>query len=404
MKRIIHYTLLILILNSCFLFSPKPRPETNFWGAYIPINAHAGFIKNYDANEFLESAIDPSALMRENYVRQSRPIYIIIASSIGYGIYYTFNVFGVIDLIDIEKSVYIAYVFLNFIILLFALILFEKIALQLTDDKISHASILLLSVFITSNFMTKAFFWTAHQQMMAFFIPLLSIYMCMNFKGMSTKWLYTLFFMCGIGMLAYGSFLILFSVCILYLIYTLYVQKYLFTYHAFNMLVIGSVLFILPTILWVLFLKYKGIMYYNHEVVQYRQLVWMGDAISISITAFFSALYINVGAFLKTTPKLYLFIALFAFTYCIQKINKGIAFQWNRNTKLILLNLFCFGCFFILLGYYADRLTFTLMPIILCLSITTIGGLLNNRKVELALLITVSLWHAINVLSYGPFA
>ena len=404
MKRIIHFTLLILLLNICYLFSPKPTPDTNFCGEYIPLNSYAGYIRNCDANEFLESAINPSALMRENYVRQNRPIYIIIASIIGYGIYYTFNVFGGVDLIDIGNSIYIAYVFLNFIILLLTLILFEKIALQLTDSKISYTSILLLSVFITSNFMTKAFFWTAHQQMMAFFIPLLSIYICMNFKKMSSKWLSTLFFMCGVGMLAYGSFLILFSVCILYLIYTLYVQKILFTYYAFIILSIGTVLFILPTTVWVLFLKYKDVVYYNHEVVRYRQIVWMSDAISISFISFLSAVYINLCAFLKTTSKLFPFVILLVFTFYIKKIKTGTVLQWDRNFKLIVLNLFCFGCFFIILGYYAFRLTFTLMPIILCLSIANTDNLLSTKNVKIALFVIVSIWHTINVFSYGPFS
>jgi hypothetical protein len=404
MKRIIHFTILILLLNLCFLFSPRPKPETNFCGEYIPINDYTGFIRNCDANEFLESAISPSALVRENYVRQSRPLYVIAASGIGYGIYYISNLFTSNDLIGLEKSMYVAYVCLNFIILLLALILFEKIALILTDDKMPYVAILILSVFIASNFMTKAFFWTAHQQMLAFLMPLLSIYISIHvIKGKSDVWLYILFFLMGVGMLAYGSFLILFGIFILQRCYIYYKESKI-TFYTILFLAISCTLFFMPTVLWIWFLKYIGIKYYSHEVVRYHQLVWMTEALSVSIGTFVSAMYVNVIEFFKTIHKLYLFIGLFAITVFVQKIKTGIAFEWNRNSRLILLNLFCFGCFFVVLGYYAGRLTFTLMPIILCLGVGNSGEMLRNKKVQVALLAIVSIWHAVNVLSYGPFS
>jgi hypothetical protein len=404
MKRIVHFTILILLLNLCFLFSPRPKPETNFCGEYIPINAYAGFIRNCDANEFLESAISPSALVRENYVRQSRPLYVIAASGIGYVIYYTSNLFTSEDLIGVEKSMYVAYVCLNFIILLFALILFEKIILILTKGEIPYVVILLLSVFIASNFMSKAFFWTAHQQMLAFLMPLLSIYISIHvIKGKSDMWLYVLFFLMGVGMLMYGSFLILFGVFILQRCYAYYEERKI-TLQSVVFLAISCLIFFMPTVLWIWFLKYIGIEYYSHEVVRYHQLVWMTEALSISAGTFVSAMYVNVIEFFKTIDKLYLFIGLLTITMFVRKIKTGIVFEWNRNSKLILLNLVCFGCFFIVLGYYANRLTFTLMPILLCLSVANSGQMLRNKKNQVALLITVSIWHAVNVLSYGPFS
>jgi len=355
MERIIHFTILILLLNICFLFSPKPTPDTNFWGEYIPLNTHTGFIRNRDSNEFIESAISPSALIRENYVRQSRPFYIIVASGIGYGIYYTSAIFKSVYVLNYAKSMYISYVCLNFIILLLALILFEKIAIILTSNAIPFVVILTLSVFIASNFMTKAFFWTAHQQMMAFLMPLLSIYIAMHInKGIQAKWMFALFFMMGVGMLAYGSFLILFSVFMMQLCYIYYKEKKIFTFKFIAFLGVGCLLFFAPTVLWICFLKYTGVEYYSHEVVQYRQFVWMIDALSVSVPVFVSTFYINVLDFFKTITKLLLFIGLFVIAMIVQKVKTGNLFQWSYNSKLILLNLFCFTCFFILLGYYAD--------------------------------------------------
>jgi hypothetical protein len=405
MKHVLHFAILILLLNSCFLFSPRPKSDTNFCGDYIAINAYAGFVRNCDATEFIESAISPSALLRENYVRQSRPLYVLVASGIGYTIYYTHTIFDSMHWLSIEKSMYAAYVCMNFIILILTLILFEKIVIRLTHGKIPYVVILLLSVFATSNFMTKAFFWTVHQQMFVFLMPLLGIYICMNIsKATHVKWVLLLSFLFGIGMLAYGSFLILFVVSIFYFCYVLYIKRKLFSIYTPILLVGAFVLFVLPTILWMFFLKYKGVTYYNHEIVRYRQLVWIIDEMSISFGAFVLALYQNALSFFKTIPRLYLFFTMLLITCVIRKIKNVNILAWNENTKLILLNLICFGGFFILLGYYADRLTFSLMPIILCLSVANFKGALSDKKMQIALMITVLIWHAVNVLSFGPFS
>ncbi len=404
MKRLLHFSILIILLNLCFLFSPKPTSDTNFCGEYIPLNSSAGFIRNCDATEFLESAIYPSALMRKNYVRQNRPLYVVTASFVGYGIYYISTIFESVFTLSLNKSIYIAYVFLNFTILLLALYLFEKIALKVTDGKISYLAVLMLSVFIASNFMTKAFFWTAHQQMFAFLMPLLSVYICLKFiREQSMKMLYTICFLLGIGMLIYGSFLILFVACMLYLVYLHYKSKTLLTVHTIAFFVKAGLLFIVPTFVWIFFLKMNGVEYYNHEVVRYRQIVWMLDALLVSPTELFAAVYYNITLFIPTVYKLLFFIGLVIIVYVFRLYHRSSVVS-SLDVNLLVLNLICFSIFFIFLGYYAYRLTFTLMPIMLCLAVANMGTLLASKKNQLILFSLVCVWHVYNVLSYGPFS
>ena len=404
-KRLIHFSILILLSNACFLYSPKPTIDTEFWGEYVPLNPYAGFILNYDSNEYIESAMSPSVLLRENYVRQSRPLYSVVASCVGYTVHYISSPFKNLFELTLKKSMYVGYVFLNFTILLLSLYFFDKIVRILTAGNISYTTTLMLSVFIASNFMTKAFFWTAHQQMFAFLIPLFCIYISIKWlKVMSTKNIYLYFFMLGLGMLMYGSFLILFVSALLYLCYILYDDKKLMSNHTFGFLFISCILFLLPTLLWILFLKYKGIEYYNHEIVRYRQLVWIIDSLSVSPTNFATALCLNLVEFISTLTMMYIFMAFVGVTIIFRKIKAQPAFIFDRNTKLILLQLGCFTVFFMLLGYYAERLTFTIMPILLCLSIAQAGSLLNAKKAQIAIFITVCVWHTYNVFSYGPFS
>jgi hypothetical protein len=404
MKHILHFSVLIVLLNGCFLFSPKPTSETNFCGSYVTLNSYAGFIRNCDATEFLESAIAPSALMRKDYVRQNRPLYIVATSCVGYGIYYVSTIFEDLYPLSLTKCMYIAYVFLNFSILLFALYLFDKISKKLTNGKISYEVILMLSVFIVSNFMTKAFFWTAHQQMFAFVMPLLSVYICTEFvRDQSIKVLYVVVFLLGVGMLIYGSFIILFVVCMLYLVYLKYISKTLLTVRTTAFFIIAGLLFVAPTLMWIFFLKMHGVVYYNHEVARYRQIVWMLDALLVSPTELFVAVYYNVIQFASTVYALFLFVGLLVITF-VFRLSNNESVQLKRNFNLLFLNLVCFAIFFILLGYYANRLTFTLMPILLCLCVANLGSLLDSKKNKLVLLILVCVWHAYNVFSFGPFS
>ena len=133
-------------------------------------------------------------------------------------------------------------------------------------------------------------------------------------------------FMMGVGMLLYGSFLILFVGFMIQLCNIYYKEKTFFTLRSIVSIAIGRLLFFVPTVLWIWSLKYAGVYYYSHEIVQYRQLVWMIVAISISVPVFVSTFYDNVLTFFTTIPKLYLFVGLFVITLLVQKVKTEIAF------------------------------------------------------------------------------
>jgi hypothetical protein len=63
----------------------------------------------------------------------------------------------------------------------------------------------------------------------------------------------------------------------------------------------------------------------------------------------------------------------------------------------------CFIGFFALLGYYPERLAYTLLPLVLCL----LAGLLPHwpaRYARPVALATAAGWHLYVLLSYGPFS
>jgi hypothetical protein len=405
MKLVLKYSFLIILLNCSFLFSPKPISKNHFCGEYLNLGKHAGFVINCDAYAFVGRSMKPSRLMEQNEIRQSRPLYILLGSVTGYGIYYISTPFKFIHNFTIEETTYLGYVLINFFILLSALFLFDRIATRLTNDAIPKSLIFILSIFIVSNFVTKAFFWTAHQQMFTFLTPLLSIYICIEYiQSISKKRMLLLSLLLGIGLLIYGNFLICFAAAIIYYAYHSIIQNKHYSLSQFAHVALCLILFLIPTISWILILKLNHITYYSHELVAYKQLIWIIETLNTSITAFILAATNNIHSFFQTVHCLYPFLALLIATISIRKYKTSFFMHLSRETGIILLNVFCFLTFYIMLGFYDARLTFTIMPVLLCLTVSQFTQTCYLKKMQVLLLAIAIIWHYINVTSYGPFS
>jgi hypothetical protein len=64
----------------------------------------------------------------------------------------------------------------------------------------------------------------------------------------------------------------------------------------------------------------------------------------------------------------------------------------------------CFLTFYWVLGFYEERLTNTLIPIIVCFWILIIGTKITEKKFTLILSSLALTWHLYVLLSYGPFS
>ena len=214
MKKVIRYSILILTVSVSFLFSPSPKSKKDYCGIYIRLNNSEGFTFNCDAGEFCTNARDPSKVLEDSAARQSRPLYILVASGIGYPIQWVTEQLSIPLFKNMEPDptmyagYYIAYIVINFIILLFSLLLFDSIAIHLSDGQISNLMLLVFQLLLTSNEITKTFFWTAHQQFFSMFTPLLTIWLSIIIiqKKYTLADISVFSLLCGILMLMYGNF------------------------------------------------------------------------------------------------------------------------------------------------------------------------------------------------------
>jgi len=405
-KFLIIAFLIIIITTVSFLFSPRPGPEVLKYNEnYIKINRLMGFYVVCDADAFIQYSQSPNLLFStQKYPQQSRPLYVLAGWLVGKPIQLLIEISGLSGpYFRNLRGYFLGYIFLNFIFLFFSIILFKKICDYYAKGR-AYDKLLLYSllIFLSSNIVTKAFFWTAHTQMLVFFVPLFCLYSILLLKNssLSFKYIILISFILGILPLFYASFVF----CLPSLVYALFIcKKNYLRIQNYPKIFACSLVFTIPTLLWIWILQMKNIPYYNHEIVAYRQFVWIFDSIKISPLFFLQKLWSNIIIFIMTFRGILFFIITITILFAILQFYK-IKIKGKENISNLLDIIFLIiiiSIFFLCMGYYQLRLTFTLEPLLLVL-IFILANLIK-KNIGVFLFIIAIIWHIINVFSYGPF-
>jgi hypothetical protein len=255
-------------------------------------------------------------------------------------------------------------------------------------------------ILLISNVVTKAFFWTAHQQMFTFLTPLLCVYamqwLSVN-KAASTKRISGISLFVGLSMLVYGNFVLL-GICFFAAL----------IYYRFSLVAIAlSILLIaLPTVIWLVILNYEGVAYYNHEIVHYRQFVWVADSLSVSISAFWEAMKTNDDIFIHTFGSINLIIVVLVLAAIYHTLTNKVKTSDRSLVGACWLVLAITLPFVFFMGFYQERLTYTLMtPMLILISLYYSERLKPIGKIrQVGLVLLVLTWHIYQVSRYGPFS
>ena len=430
MKKIFKYLAIILIANLSFLFSPPPDEEALNEGyhSYIPLNNHMGVIINGDSYIFIDCAIYPSNLMQQNSFRQARAFYVMAGAALGNTIYYlTSPLHGTIDRYLKEKNIfqngytvshpaqstkyfffYIGYVILNIIILLFSLLLFEKIIIAISGNWKNGSLLFAMLLFmLASNQETRLFFWTPHQQLLNIFTPLLCIHtgILILSRRINFQKILLMALAMGLLLLTYGNMLLLLPVFVCGYLYIEKKQSNRLTIASFLRAIIITIVFSLPMILWIVWLKSAGITFYNPELEEYREFVWITDAFKDSGSSIWRIFLSHSYHFLLTFGCLIIPLLFLLIAYLIYKRNAdllpGIRNRLNElmptTGRLLLFVLIETVLFFWLVGYYADRLTFSLVPVLFCYTTLILNFQKLDKKTIKGLILLIILYHIYNV-------
>lgn len=422
-KKLIQYSSIVLIVAVSFLFAKKPPenkgPDRLCPFNYVQLNNYMGFSMNCDAIEYLGGSVDPGFLFKDKYSRQSRPFYLITGSIIGYSIYiistpfhrYINNRFKFWfgnqipeEKVSLYLSHYAGLILINLLVLVFSLLLFEKIIYQITGNRkngnwIKYSLLLLL----ISNHITKTFFWTPHQQMFNTLLPILCIWLYLKFlaNGISSKKQLEMSFLFGTLLLFYGSFLLLLPIIIYSTFYNAIIVEKKKMIKCLQPALLNSIFFILPLLCWILVLKIAGIDFYSHETTYFREFVWVIDAMKDPNRSFLKELSANFFIYIKTTGIVIFPTSFLILVYFISQTNKRISERFPQKQIFILTTILIF-LFFYLLGYYSDRLTYSLSPLFIIYAAILLNSQKINNLKKVGIIIIILFWHLFILLNEMP--
>jgi hypothetical protein len=414
-------SLVALLLAVCLSFwlspAPKGAPDVEYWGHYQRMGPGLGFVVNHDSYGYLEVAHEPARLLLPREVRQSRPLYALLGAVAGYPFAAALRLAGRAGLVPASVlaqahyyGIYVGYVLLNGLALLASLLLFRSLFRHFTAGRGEGWQFYALAWVLVANPITKTFFWTAHQQLFAFLVPLFCLVLALHVArrpvlswGALGGWALVL----GLLPLVYGSCVLVWPALAFGLLWpggaaTAPRPNWRAT---LGKLALSAALFAVPTLLWIGLLYTQGTTYYNHEAERYHQLVWLAEARHLPFAAFLALVGRKLTEYLGSLHLMAGWLLGAAALYAATRQRHGgsgpllpspvgAALVWVSGW---------FVAFFALLGYYPERLAFTLLPLVLCL----VAALLPQwpRQVARPLALAVAAgWHLYVLLSYGPFS
>jgi hypothetical protein len=134
--------------------------------------------------------------------------------------------------------------------------------------------------------------------------------------------------------------------------------------------------------------------------VRYRQLVWLLDAVQTTPGEFLDTVASKALEFVNKLRGIWVLLVAVPLLWLVAGRRTGKLIPLVKDA-LVLLALFAGSL--LVLGYYNERLTFTLQPLLLFLGAAALARLRLPAQ-GILLLIAALGWHAYQVLSYGPFS
>lgn len=407
------------MLATCLSFwlapAPQGEPEVEYWGHYAQVGPGLGFVVNHDSYGYLAVAQEPGKLLLPQEVRQSRPLYALLGAAVGYPLAALLGLASRVGLAppwppeDVAfYGFYSGFVMLNGLVLLLALWLFRQLFDVFTAGQGSKAEFYALAWVLVANPITKAFFWTAHQQMFAFLVPLFCLWLAIRLRqGRVLPWAGLSELALGLGVLplVYGSFVLVWPALAFGMLRFGDATPPSWA-NRFGRLALSALLFGLPTLGWILLLKLVGTTYYNHEAERFHQLVWLLDARHLPLADAASLVGSKLLEYLASIQLMGFWLLGSAGLYAATRWRTraqaaqvlpamaGAALAWVSG---------CFVAFFALLGYYPERLAFTLLPLVLCLLVALLPRWPRCYAQPAALAVAAG-WYLYVLLSYGPFS
>ncbi len=146
----------------------------------------------------------------------------------------------------------------------------------------------MLSLLI-SNVVTRLFFWTPHQQLFNILTPLLCVYFAARIASgqMPYRALCLAALAAGLLLLVYGNLLLVLPVLLAGVVVPEGSEaRSSSVLPRVARVLLLVVVFVAPLLVWIGIVRLFGVTFYNHELVFYRQFIWLLDGVRMPLSAF----------------------------------------------------------------------------------------------------------------------
>lgn len=276
-----------------------PMVESPFCATPVHLNDRMAYVINCDSYAFMDLAQHPERLLDANNPRQSRPGYVAVAAVLERTVGKVASAVGIGEAYGQRNSAFIPLVLLNLLVVAAAAALLAWLVRELGASRWVAATLGSLLIF---NEVGKAFFWTAHQQMFAFFVPIATIALARWFLLRRPGWKAVIAAGVGVALasLFYGSFVITVGVVTLLLLAR--------GWKGLGLAAAFLAAFAIPNVLWIVICKAISGTYFNNETELYDQFLWIPHAAEHGIRP----LYYAVQTMAVTTVRNVMGIGLIA--------------------------------------------------------------------------------------------
>lgn len=370
---------------------------------------------NCDSWEFLRLAQQPSRLLERGSLYQSRPGYAVI----GFGMAVPFRLLGLDHRLESGRSPdfapeYAGYILFNGILLLATLYLFVVLC-----GRSSLFALALPLVLLSCNEVTKAFFWTPHMQIFNLFMPIASVainrWLLTSRPEPSWRSLLGMSALLGVCLLVYGAFIVCMGSALVCLVWGRRnaSENRRVPGSALLKAAVCGVVFLLPILGWAAFVKWQAGDFYSHEIVAYRQFIWIIQALREGPAAFLDQLTRFSGLFSTVVVKAawlpLLATGLVMGVSAARRVPAVAEEKVRHTTAAVLFYEWVAVPFYALMGFYATRLAWALVPPLLLILTVQTQRLLESldktpsRAVGAGLFLLSIVCLLYQVLSAGPY-
>jgi len=388
---------LVTVAEILILVSPGPPPERfeEFCVRDFTIRGPAHITASCDAAAYLMLANRPGRMLRPEWPwGQNRPLY----AGAGWVLAIPFRALGFDSLParlfgdrvrpGSDEARYLGYgaeyagfLLFNWLLLVASVLLLRRV---LAARTIFDTPMILPVALLLVNQVTRGFFWTPHLQILNVFAPILSVqlllWMQQRLPAMTWRDVSLIGLALGVASLMYGIFAMTVSAASLGLIFgdggNAMRTRPRATLSSVALLM-GS--FFVPVVAWSTFAGALAGSYTSPETAAYREFVWVADSFARGANVFLTDLVHHLDRYLSTVPGIVAFptvtLAALSMTFYALGAARIPVAREKMLGRAILLCVVADVVFYALMGYYALRLTWSIVPLLAILIGMEIGSL-----------------------------